>query len=364
MTRRLPLHVLLILAALIPAAQILGIAVAQAQQAIISVTDPSGDDKGPGYYGYPTNPVFAEGVFDIVKFEVYTTDTSVVFKVYYRNLGGNPWNGPNGFCLQYTHIYVRTTQVDAPARTDTIGLSVFLRPDYAWHFALLLAPGWEEKPVPEGQRAALVYANGTVAVQDGGFKVYADTANNAVVAEVSKDLIPDVDNAAKWKIVVFAASYDGFGPYRVRPVSIDKGEWVVWGAADPAYKAKVAKAVTLGLAPRVLDLAIYSPDEYPKGISADDQYKVLDSYNPDKGMPAVVPALLPTTVTVTQTVVQTQTLMQTVTLTQTQTVISTTTSISTTTVPTPDYTAAAIIGVVLLIVGFAVGYLVKRPAKK
>jgi len=51
-------------------------------------------------------------------------------------------------------------------------------------------------------------------------------------------------------------------------------------------------------------------------------------------------------------------------LTQTQTVISTTTSISTTTVSTPDYTAAAIIGVVLLIVGFAIGYVVKRPAKK
>jgi len=356
MVRRLPLHALLILVALIPAAQILGVAAVQAQQAVISITDASGDDKGPGYYGYPMNPVFVEGVFDIVKFEVYTTDTSVIFKVYYRNLGGNPWGGPNGFCLQYTHIYIRTTQVDAPARTDTIGLNVFLRPDYAWHFALLLAPGWGGDPVPVGERAALYYANGTVVVQNGAFKVYADTANNAVVAEVSKDLIPDVDNVAKWKIVVFAVSYDGFGPYRVRPVSIDKGEWVVWGAADPAYKAKVAKAITLGLAPRVLDLAIYSPDEYPNGISAEDQYKALDSYNPDKGMPAVVPALLPTTITVTQTVVQTRTVTQTATLTQTV--------VTTTTVPTPDYTAAAIIGVVLLIVGFAIGYVVKRPAKK
>jgi len=350
MARRLPLLALLILVALIPATQIMGIATVHAQQVVISVADPSGDDKGPGYYGYPTNSVFVDGVFDIVKIEVYTTDTSVIFKVYYRNLGGNPWGGPNGFCLQYTHIYVRTTQADIPARTDTIGLSVFLRPDYAWHFALLLAPGWEEKPVPEGQKAALVYANGTVVAQDDAFKVYTDAQSNAVVAEVSKDLVPDVDNAAKWKIVVFAASYDGFGPYRVRPVSIDQGEWVVWGAADPAYKTKVAKALTLGLVPRVLDLAIYSPDEYQNGISADDQYKALDSYNPDKGMPAVVPALLPTTVTVTQT------------QTETKTVVTTTTV--PTTVPTPDYTAAAIIGVVLLIVGFAVGYFVKRPAKK
>jgi len=358
MARRLPLYTLLILVALIPATQILGVATAQAQQAVISVADPSGDDKGPGYYGYPTNSVFVDGVFDIVKIEVYTTDTSVIFKVYYRDLGGNPWGGPNGFCLQYTHIYIRTTQADLLARTDTIGLGLFLRPDYAWHFALLLAPGWEEKPVPEGQKAALVYANGTVVVQDDAFKVYTDAENNAVVAEVSKDLIPDADNIVRWKIVVFTASYDGFGPYRVRPVSIDQGEWVVWGAADPEYKTKVARAITLGLAPRVLDLAIYSPDEYPNGISADDQYKALNSYNPDKGMPAVVPALLPTTVTVTQT----QTLTQTETLTQT--VTSTTTSISTTTASAPDYTAAAIIGVVLLIVGFAVGYFVKRPAKK
>jgi len=359
MAKRLPLYVLLILAALIPVTQILGVAAAQAQQAVISVTDPSEDDKGPGYYGYPTNQVFTPGAFDIVKFEVYTTDTSVIFKVYYRNLGGNPWNGPNGFSLQYTQIYIRTTQTD-PGRTDTFGLNVFLRPDYAWHLALLLTPGWGSDPVPTGERAALYYANGTVVMQDDSFKVYADAANNAVVAEVAKSILPDADNIAKWKIVVISTSYDGFGPYRIRPVNIDQGEWVVWGAADPAYKAKVARALALGLAPRVLDLAIYSPGEYPSGISADEQYKALDSYNPDKGMPAVVPALLPATVTVTQTVVQTAT----ETVTQTQTVVTTTTSISTTTVPTPDYTVAAIVGVVLLIVGFAIGYVVKRPAKK
>jgi len=362
MTKRPLIYILQILVALVIAIQILGIAVAQAQQPVISVTDPSGDDKGPGYYGYPTNSVFAEGIFDIVKLEVYTNDTSVVFKVYYRNLGGNPWGGPNGFCLQYTHIYVRTTQADLLARTDTFGLNVFLRPDYAWHFALLLAPGWGDDPVPNGQKAALVYANGTVVAQDELFKVYTDEQNNVIVTEVSKSLLPRADNITGWKIVVFVASYDGFGAYRVRGVSLEKGEWVIWGAADQAYKGKVARAINAGLIPKVLDLAIYSPDEYPNGISADEQYKALDSYNPDEGMPAVVPILPQITVTVTNTETVTSTTTETVTRTETMT--TTTTRFNTTTVSSLDVTTTVIVGVLLLIVGFVIGYFVKKLARK
>ncbi|MET1160653.1 MAG: glucodextranase DOMON-like domain-containing protein [Thermoprotei archaeon] len=346
-------------------------------EAIISVTDPEGDDRGPGYYGYPGNEVFVPGVFDLTKFEVYVEDNDVVFKVYVKNLGGNPWSGPNGFCLQYVHIYVRTT-APLPVRMDTIGLNIMFRPEYAWHFALLLAPGWEESPTPFGQRAAL-YLPTEVVVQDTGFKVYAEPENNAIVARVSKDLIPDVENIASWTIVVALTSYDGFGPARVRPVSPTGGEWVINGTAyaTPDKVKKIAQAITLGIEPRVMDLIVYSAD-YPNGITADEQYNWLDSYNVDLRLPAFIPGIILAPVTVTQTVTQTQTTTQTLTQTLTETLEKTitetqtktqtiertitTVSISPTTVTqtVTDWTTTGVIAVILLIIGVAIGYVIKR----
>ncbi len=338
---------------------------------VISVTDPEGDDRGPGYYGYPAADVFKPGVFDILKFEVYEEENSVVFKVYVKDLGGNPWNGPNGFCLQYIHIYVRTT-APLPTRTDTIGLNVLLRPEYAWHFALLLAPGWEEQPTPFGQRAAL-YLPTQVVVQDDSFKVYADTDNNAIVAEVSKELLPDVENIASWTIVVALTSYDGFGPARVRPVGPTGGEWAVNGTAyaSPDMIKRIAQAIAKGIEPRIMDLLVYSA-EYPNGITAEEQYSWLDSYNVDLGLPAFIPGVVlkPTTITETQTIVKTTTKVSTLTETTTVEKTVTTTSVKektvTTTSPTTitetvtDWTMAGVIGIILLIIGFAIGYVVKK----
>jgi len=336
-----------------------------AQQTVISVSDPEGDDRGPGYYGYPVADVFKPGVFDITKFEVAVNATHVIFKVYFKNLGGNPWNGPNGFCLQYPQIYIRTTETGLLGRMDTIGLNIVLRPDYAWYYALLLAPGWDTEAVPVGQKAALYYSNGTIIVQDTkGFKVYADTAANAIVAVVPKSLLSDVDNINKWKIVVAVASYDGFGPMRVRPVGPTGGEWVVNGSAyaTPDQAKKIATAIAKGVEPRVMDLLVYSP-EYPNGITASQQYTWLDSYDPVKGLPAMIP-YTPAYVTVTALATTTSYVTSIFTTTQLVTSVSTYTSVSisttTTTVSVTEWTTAIVIGVILLIIGFAIGYFVRR----
>jgi len=365
----------------------------------IVVNDPSGDDKGPGYYGYPGDKVFKPSVYDILKFEVIPGDKYVTFKVYLKNLGDNPWNGPNGFCLQYVQIYVRTTQTGIPAREDTLGLNIALRSDYAWHFALLLAPGWGTDPVPKGQRAALYYSNGTIVVQNSKtFIVSADNKTNAIIAQVSKNLIPDLSNLDSWKIVVAVASYDGFGPMRVRVAGIKGGEWVLNATAyaNKTEIAKVAKAIAAGIEPRVLDLAIYSP-QYPKGITASEQYLWLNSFKPTLKTLATIPSLPPVTITTTktttltqtstttatttltqtatktltktQTQIRTQTMTKTTTLpprtsTITQTQRLTTTQVSTTTVTktksVTNWTAAWIIGIVLFFVGLGVGFAIKR----
>jgi len=322
----------------------------EGQRVLVSVSDPEGDDRGPGYYGYPTNPVFKPGVFDMVKFEVVDEGARISFRVTFKELGGNPWGGPNGFSLQNIQIYVRTTQTGLPSRTDTLGLNVVFAPSYAWHFAIIIVPGWEEKIVPEGQRSGIYYYGYSI-VQDGVLVVKVD--GNTIIASVDKKAVIDVDNVASWTIVVAVASYDGFGPNRVRPVGPVGGEWVLNGTkyATPEQRARIAKAIAAGIEPRILDLLVYSP-EYKTGITAETQYKWLDSYNPDLKLLATIPPIQipPTTVTITSTITNT------VTSTITKVTTELRTEVQTTTVTQINWP----ISILLLIVGLVVGIIVVR----
>lgn len=291
---------------------------------LFDMRDPEGDDNGTGTYVYPTNNVFQLGVFDLVEFKVIDVGDKIVFETYVKNLGDNPWGGPNDFCLQYVQIYVHTT-LKEPGNTTTFGLNVAIAPEYAWHFALLLAPGWGADPVPRGERAAIYYANGTVIIQNGDFKVYGDPAKNAIVAEVSKKLLLDVENAENWSYVVVVTSYDGFGPDRIRPFGVSAGEWVIGVGED------LAPAVAVGVIPRIMDLL---------APTTEDQYQMLRSFKVDldtfTGEPAIIKGVSPiavvkptaTTVMVTETVTETTTITSTVTMAQTLTTALTTLTVT------------------------------------
>jgi len=326
---------------------------------VFEMTDPEGDDNGPGTYTYPTNAVFVEGAFDLLKFEVDTADGVLIFKTQMKNIGDNPWNGPNGFCLQFVQIYVLTTREDLPVNHTTIGANVEI--EDGWHFAIMLAPGWDTEAVPMGQKAAIYFANGTYMVQDGALVVSADQENNLILAFVDTSVLPDVENIANWRYAVLVLGYDGFGPSKVRDVGAgDPTEWN-FGGGD-------ANAIVAGVAPRVIDLL---------APTADDQYEMLTSYTIEPAAFAKVslfPVAAPPTPTVTETVTETitetvtetvtETTTETVTETATETVTETTTETSTTTVteevPVTDWTITIVVAIILLIIGFLVGWFVRR----
>mgnify|MGYP001772505696 CR=1 FL=1 len=322
------------------------------QRVLISVSDPEGDDRGPGYYGYPANPVFKPGVFDIVGFQVIDEGARLTFAVTFKELGGNPWGGPNGFSLQNIQVYVRTTQTGLPSRTDTLGLNIVFAPSFAWHFAIIIVPGWEEKIVPVGQRSGIYYYGYNI-TQDGVLTIGVE--GNTIKASVDKKALIDVDNVASWTIVVAVASYDGFGPNRVRPAGPTGGEWVLNGTkyATPEQRTRIARAIAAGIEPRVLDLLVYSP-ESKTGITAETQYKWLDSYNPDLKLMATIPPVEVPPVTITQTLVKTQT------VTETRTALETRTLLSTTTVETTVTQINWPVSIALLIVGLVVGGIIAR----
>jgi len=310
---------------------------------LLDVTDPEGDDDGAGGYEYPLNPVFKPGAFDLLRFKVIEVNDKVLFEVHVRNLGGNPWGGPNGFSMQYIHIYIRTTLREL-GRGDTIGLNVNLSDESRWHIAILIAPGWGSDPVPKGERAAIHYSNDTIVVQNGLYKVYVDPAANAIIAEISKSLLPDVDNIEKWVYTVILTSYDGYGPYRIRPFGVESQEWVV------GVGSRYAQAVLFNVIPRVMDILAPTKDE---------QYAMLNTFKIDRergvAQMAIVRGFSKTAMTQpppTKTVTVTEFMERTLALTVEKTIETTVTMTS-----VEAQTGRLLIA---LIVGLALGLLLAR----
>lgn len=295
-----------------------------AEQLVFSMEDPVGDDDGPGTYVYPTNPVFVDGVFDIIRFDVYYDDGWVVFKIYFRELGGNPWNGENGFSLQYIHIYVCTT-LDIPPNTMSLGLNIRIEP--GWHFAVLVNGGWNpgSGPVPQGEEPAIYYYNGSTRTWGEYFRITTDSVNNAVVIRIYRSLLLDVEHMGSWGYALIITSYDGYNTegYRIRSFELQATEWTI-GGVDP-------DALEAGVEPRVLDVLANTLDK---------QYEMLNSYDPRNGLLAVVYIVFPenpvqitlttsseiTTSPVTSSTTETTTYTTPYTVSTSQTILSTTTT--------------------------------------
>lgn len=321
---------------------------------VFSMSDPEGDDDGPGGYKYPGNAVFKPGVFDMTKFTVVDQGDKVVFIVSFRDLGGNPWSGPNGWSLQQIHIYIHTT-ISSGGNNTTIGLNAAIAPGYEWHIAVLLAPGWGSDPLPVGERSAIYYYDKEAPVVQGtgGFNVYADQASNTIVAEVPKELLYDTGNLDKWVYIVAVTSHDGYGVNKIRPFVVGGGEWQVY------VPENYSLAILNGVLPYILDLL---------APSAEDQHRILSSFNPSEGKLAQLEGFGPstaTTKTVTETITETTTttmiLKETETKIHTETVTTretyTTTETVTTTLTQAPQPAPLTWLTVILILGLVAGIL-------
>ncbi len=274
-----------------------------AGRVILSIEDPVGDDDGPGGYKYPQNPVFVPGVFDLTKFVVIDAGDKVILKFYFRNLGGNPWNGPNGWSMQQIHVFIKTTLPDPGNKSSLLNIEIA----HGWHMALLVGPGWGAEPLPIGEKTGLYYYDKKdPVVQDGSLKPYADMAENAIVVEISKELLYDVENIDKWVWVVAVTSHDGYGSNRIRPFVVGGGEWQV------GVPQEYALAVLKNVVPYVMDLLARTKEE---------QYSMLKSFDPATGALAKVYGI---GYTVTTTTPPTQTPTTTPTTTPTETPTTTT----------------------------------------
>jgi glucoamylase len=166
---------------------------------LLDVTDPTGDDNGPGNYAYPTAPDFHAGAFDLQRFQVIDSGTDIVFRVQTRDL--SPTFG-SALGAQLVDVYVHvpgatttSTAASFPQRNYTIGAP------FAWS-RLIEVQGFGQRYVDAGGATL-----GTPAIS-------ANAISRFITFSVSKASLGTP--ASGWAFTVVLTGQDGFSADQAR----------------------------------------------------------------------------------------------------------------------------------------------------
>ncbi|MFO7265951.1 MAG: glucodextranase DOMON-like domain-containing protein [Limnochordales bacterium] len=196
---------------------------------VFRMEDPEGDDYGPGTYVYPTNAVFEPGVFDLTAFEVYETESDVVFHVQFRGPINNVWNSPIGLSVQTIDIYIDTDGVPGSGSTEALaGRRVRVAPDSAWEYAVWVE-GWNQK---------LFTADGVES--PARVRAVTDPIHRRVTIQVPKSAIGSPQ--PHWGYTVLILGQEGYpasDSLRVREVLRVAQEWRFGGGHDGPFDPNV-----------------------------------------------------------------------------------------------------------------------------
>lgn len=169
----------------------------------VSFKDPTGDDKGPGKYIYPTDAVYTAGSFDLVEFEV-SGDDNADFKVTMNERLADPWGMGVGFATQMVFIFIDKDGEAGKGHTKSLpGLNVEFAPESAWEKVIVLSPqpasrvGAEVKAKAADLAADIVIPRRTVG------------SGKSISAKVKLDELGGGD-PSKWGYQVVVQSNEGF----------------------------------------------------------------------------------------------------------------------------------------------------------
>jgi glucan 1,4-alpha-glucosidase len=171
---------------------------------ILDVTDPSGDDNGPGNYAYPTYGGFHPGAYDITDFQVYDDSAGsglIIFRVQVRDLSPT-FGSPLG--AQLVDVYVHDP---AAAPTDTSTAASFPQRNYE------IAPGaaWKQLIEVQGFGQRYIDAQGRTV---GNVSIRANQVSRYITFSVPASELGHP--ASGWGFTVVLTGQDGFSPDQAR----------------------------------------------------------------------------------------------------------------------------------------------------
>ncbi len=120
---------------------------AAASAGTLELSDPKGDDNGPGSYVYPTGAEYKKGSFDITSVEVKEKGSDVEIEITVGAAIEDPWdskkwpNPGNGFSLQMFQVYVDTDGKPGSGEKDALpGMNAEFADDSRWEKVIFISP--------------------------------------------------------------------------------------------------------------------------------------------------------------------------------------------------------------------------------
>ena len=167
---------------------------------VLDVTDPSGDDNGPGTYQYPTASDFHAGAFDMTRFQVLSDGTFSYLRATLRNL--DPTFGQTDGA-QLLDVYVHV-----PGAASTSTQAAFASRNYA----IAPAGAWSQRVEVQGF-AAPVWVNAAGGSVGTAFALAVQADKTITIA------LPEAQfgtPGSGWGFSVVLTGQDGFSPDQAR----------------------------------------------------------------------------------------------------------------------------------------------------
>jgi glucoamylase len=176
---------------------------------VLDVTDPTGDDNGPGTYQYPTAPAFQPGAFDLTDFKVISDGTTVYLQATLANLA--PTFG-SAFGAQLLDIYVHN-----PGAAATSTQAAYATRNYT----IAPANAWSELVEAQGF-AAPVWQDASGNSLGTPFMATSQTSGTVTIA------LPEATfgtPGSGWSFAVVLTGQDGFQPDLARAFTATQGAY-------------------------------------------------------------------------------------------------------------------------------------------
>jgi glucoamylase len=225
---------------------------------ILDVTDPTGDDNGPGNYAYPTAGDFHAGAFDVTDFQVYDDSASgnIIFRLQTRDLSPT-FGSPLG--AQLVDVYVHDPTA---AAGDTSTAASYAQRNYQ----IAGGAAWNRLIEVQGFGQRYIDAHGTTL---GTVSIRANQISRYITFSVPASSLGHPGSG--WGFTVVLTGQDGFSPDQARgftatPMAFNFG--VCAGpSGDPhctANPSTVPKVMDVLIPPGVLqsnelDYTLHSP---------------------------------------------------------------------------------------------------------
>lgn len=182
----------------------LALAAGAVQAQTVTLTDPTGDDNGPGTYIYPTDAVYAPGSFDLTEVEINKKGKNIEFEASVNQRLEDPWGMDVGFAVQMIFIFIDTDGQEGSGHTEGLpGLNVQFAAGDAWDKVVLLSPQPQSRVMAEvSAKAAAMAADIVIPRRTTG-------RGKSISGKVKADEIGGGDPST-WGYQVVVQSNEGF----------------------------------------------------------------------------------------------------------------------------------------------------------